>query len=169
VKRPSSLLLACITGVLVSAGIAQCAHAETDVLIFGHSQHFRNSWDRPYNQWNFGGGLEYAPDAFAHQFSTHGRGQWLVGAFALRDSIYQTGGAAYIGYRYTYALSDNWSVNATIRAGWIKDADYRGPAALPAIGITYKRVTIEGTFIPHISSGNKFTDPLAIVWARIRF
>ncbi|ACR15015.1 PagP-like outer membrane protein [Burkholderia phage BcepIL02] len=139
----------------VAALAATAAHADTGVLIFGKSHHF-NTHGRAYNELNVGGGVEWSPE---------GSG-WLVGGFALKDSLSRLGAAAYGGYRVRCELGGGFHVEATVRAGLLKDADYIGPAALPAIGIGYRNVTVEATYIPAIG-GNKV--PAAVVWARINF
>lgn len=157
-----------IIAALIGLATITSAHAETDILVFGHSQHFKNSWNSPYNQWNFGAGVEYAPDGLRSDWGALS-GQWLAGGFVVRDSIYRIGGAAYAGYRLEYHFSRDWHAEVTLRAGVIKDAYYTGFAALPAIGIGYKRLTVEATFIPHIQCGNRFSDPVAVIWARYTF
>ena len=138
---------------------AGAAHAETNLLLFGFSKHLSHNYSSSYNEFNYGGGLEWNPD---------GSG-WLVGGFALKDSISQMGWAAYGGYRFRYDFAPNWHIETTLRAGVLKDSYYTGPAALPSIGIGYKRVTIEATVIPPIKMGKKGSEMTAVVWARVRF
>lgn len=139
----------------VAALAATAAHADTGVLIFGKSHHF-NTNGRTYNETNLGAGLEWSPD----------RSGWLVGGFALRDSLNKTGASAYAGYRVRQEIGAGFHVEATLRAGWLKDADHNGPAALPSIGIGYENVTIEATYLPALA-GNKV--PVAVAWVRINF
>ena len=144
-----------LIGATVMALAATAAHADTGVLLFGKSHHFQTNGYK-YNEVNVGAGLEYSPQG----------SNWLVGGFALKDSLSKIGGAAYVGYRVRHDLGAGWHVEATLRAGWLKDANYNAPAALPSIGIGYKNVTFETTFIPKI--GNNRT-PVVVVWARINF
>ncbi|QMV33222.1 lipid A palmitoyltransferase [Ralstonia phage Gerry] len=129
----------------VVALAASAAHADTGVLVFGKSHHF-NTNGRAYNELNLGAGLEWS----------QGSSGWLAGGFALKDSINHLGAAAYAGFH----------VEATVRAGWLKDADYNAPAVLPSIGIGYQGVTIEATYLPALG-GNKV--PVAVAWVRINF
>lgn len=138
----------------VVALAASTAHADTGVLVFGKSRHFNA--DRAYNELNLGAGLEWS----------EGRSGWLAGGFALKDSINHLGASAYAGYRVRQEIGAGFHVEATLRAGWLKDADYNGPAALPSIGIGYDGVTIEATYLPAIA-GNKV--PVAVAWVRITF
>jgi len=143
----------------IAALAASAAHADTDMLVFGKSHHFENHYGKPYNELNLGLGAEV---------SSGGAG-WLAGGFVVRDSIYHIGGAAYVGYRVRHEFASGWHVEATMRAGVLKDAYYTGVAALPSIGVGYKRVTVEATFIPRIKVGERCSDPTAVVWARINF
>lgn len=134
---------------------ATAAQADTTMLAFGVSHHFQTNGHK-YNELNLGLGLEY-------QFNDSG---WLVGGFALQDSLSNVGYAAYGGYRARYQFDSGIHVEATVRAGFLKDADYKGPAILPSVGIGYGRVTLEATYIPKIGN-NKV--PVAVLWARISF
>ncbi|MGX0136314.1 hypothetical protein [Cupriavidus metallidurans] len=131
------------------------ANAETSLLLFGASHHF-DTKGQSFNESNLGAGLEWSPEG----------SNWMVGAFALRDSLRKFGGSAFVGYRVRHEFESGFHVEATLRAGWLKDAEYNGPAALPSIGVGYGRITIEATYIPKIGS-NKV--PAAVVWARIKF
>lgn len=140
---------------VVAALAATAAHADTGVLLFGKSQHFETQGQH-YNQANYGAGAEWSPD---------GSG-WVVGGFLLKDSLSHLGGAAYGGYRVRCEIGGGFHIEATLRAGYLSDANYMGPAALPSIGIGYKNVTVEAAYIPKIGA-NKV--PVAVVWARINF
>ena len=132
------------------------AHAETDVLVFGASKHFQTNGHK-YNEANVGLGAEWRPAADS---------PWFVGGFALRDSLYRTGYAAYGGYRLRHEFGNGWHAEASLRAGYLKDANYAGPAALPSLGFGYKNVTLEATYLPKI--GNNKT-PVAVIWLRVGF
>lgn len=146
----------CVCLAMWGFAYATDARAETDVLVFGASKHFQTNGHK-YNEANLGLGAEWRPAADS---------PWIVGGFALRDSLYRTGYAAYGGYRLRHEFGNGWHAEATLRAGYLKDANYAGVAALPSIGFGYKAVTLEAAFIPKI--GNNKT-PVAVVWARISF
>ena len=150
------LIIAAAAALIVAS---PAARAETSVLVFGFSKHMSHNYATKYNEFNYGLGLE---------LNREGSG-WLVGGFALKDSIDQVGWAAYGGYRLRYDFAPNWHIETTLRAGVLRDAYYTGPAALPSIGIGWKNVTIEATVIPPISMGNKGSELTAVVWGRVKF
>lgn len=143
-----------LIGATVMALAASAAHADVGVLVFGKSHHFQTNGTK-YNQTNLGAGLEWSPQD----------SNWLAGGFALKDSLSKVGGAAYVGYRVRHDLGAGWHVEATLRAGWLKDAKYNAPAVLPSIGVGYKNVTFEATYLPRVNG----SAPVAVVWARINF
>lgn len=146
-----------IAGLLV-AGAVQAQ--EVSVLVFGKSYHPN---DRTLNEENYGAGLEIATSRSERSGLDW---QWLAGGYALRDSCKQTGYAGYGGGRASYRYDNGWHVEATIRAGYIQDCAYGGPAAIPALGIGYGPVTLEYTYIPKVDP--RIT-PVHVVWLRIRF
>jgi hypothetical protein len=92
------------------------------------------------NQYNYGGGMEYRRDTW--------HGQWLVGGLTYRDTFRQQAYTVYGGYQFTVPVSEHVSVFATVRAGYLNGSGHHGPGALPSIGIQYRRVAIEATYIP---------------------
>ena len=131
--------------VLVPALLCGNAHAETDLLLMGKSWHFghevapgRAGYD--VNQYNWGGGLEYRGDAW--------HGKWLIGGLTYRDTFRQQAYTVYGGYQFTVPVSTNVSIFATVRAGYLNGSGHHGPGALPSVGITYRRVSLEATYIP---------------------
>lgn len=143
---PSKRQLCASTAVLVaSAAFAMPAYAENDLLLMGKSWHFGHSVGAgqtgyDVNQYNWGGGLEHRGDAW--------HGQWLVGALTYRDTFRQQAYTVYGGYQFTVPISSDISVFATVRAGYLNGSGHHGPGALPSFGITYKRVSLEATYIP---------------------
>lgn len=136
-----------ITAVAASAllVLAGSVHAETDLLLMGKSWHFGHEVAAGHvgydvNQYNWGGGLEYRGDAW--------HGQWLVGGLTYRDTFRQQAYTVYGGYQFTVPVSTNVSLFATVRAGYLNGSGHHGPGALPSVGITYKRVSLEATYIP---------------------
>ena len=121
------------------------AHAETDLILLGKSWHFGHEVPAGavgynVNQYNYGAGLEYRAPTW--------HGQWMVGGLTYRDTFRQQAYTIYGGYQFTMPVTDNWSVFATVRAGYINGSGHHGPGALPSVGITYKRVSIDATYIP---------------------
>jgi len=119
------------------------AHAETDIVLMGKSWHFGHevpAGQAGYNvnQYNLGGGLEYRFD---------GTG-FFIGGLTYHDTFRQQAYALYGGYQYTYHISDNLSAFTAIRAGYLNGSGHHGPGALPSVGITYKRVSLEAVYIP---------------------
>lgn len=137
---------------LLTTGAAQ---ADTSVLVFGKSHHFHTE-GRDYNETNLGGGVEWKPADSG----------FLVGGFAVKDSMRKLGGAAYVGYRARYEFDSGVHVEATLRGGYLKDANFKGLAALPSVGVGYKNVTLEMTFLPKLSQTKS---PAAVAWLRIDF
>ena len=136
-KRKIAVLL----GVLLCA--APAAHAETDLVLMGKSWHFGH--DTPagtagydVNQYNWGGGLEY-------RFSPSG---WFAGGLTYRDTFRQQAYAVYGGYQYSVPLASHLSAFVSLRAGYLNGSGWHGPGALPSIGITYRRVSLEAVYIP---------------------
>jgi hypothetical protein len=133
------------------------AHADTSVLVFGKSWHFDKHYNYDYNQVNYGLGVEWGP---------HDSG-WFVGGYALKDSMNQLGYAAYGGYRYQYHIGDSgFHLDAAIRAGYIKDARYHGPGALPTVGVGYKHAALELAYIPKV---NKYQAQALVLFGRYTF
>ncbi|WP_343654521.1 hypothetical protein [Paraburkholderia caribensis] len=127
----------------VAALSCASAHAETDLVVLGKSWHFGHQVPPAevgcnVNQYNWGAGLE-------HRFDGTG---WFAGALTYRDTFRQQAYAIYGGYQYAVPVTDNWSLFATLRAGYLNGSGHHGPGALPSVGITYKRVSIEATYIP---------------------
>lgn len=138
------MALGCVTG-----------HAETSLLVLGHSWHF-GSGSEGMNADNYGIGVEY------------GNGSWFGGALTYRDSFRETAYAAYGGYRYAFT-SMGWhgiTPVVAVRAGYIHGSGFNGPMVLPTIGLQYKRVAIEAMFIPKV---NARTVNVIGVFARINF
>ena len=144
-----------IVAAVALALLAGAAQADTSLMVFGTSHHF-NTQGQKYNEFNYGLGLEWQPQDSG----------WLIGGFALRDSLYNTGFAAYGGYRFRHEFDSGFHVEATLRAGYLRDAKFAGAAVVPSIGFGYKRVTFETTFIPAVH-GNHV--PTLVLWARIKF
>lgn len=124
---------------------ASSAHAETDLLILGKSWHFGHNVPAGevgynVNQYNWGAGLEQRGDAW--------HGQWMVGGLTYRDTFRQQAYALYAGYQFTMPITANFSAFAAIRAGYVNGSGHHGPGALPSVGFTYKRVSLEATYIP---------------------
>jgi len=124
---------------------AQCQEREIrpDVLVFGVSKH---STTRPTNDFNFGLGAEAA-------YRTAGdRTGWswepFAGGFAMRDSLYKLGGAAYGGARVRHTWESGTYADISLRAGYMVDEHFRGVAALPTLGFGYKSVGVEIAYIP---------------------
>lgn len=117
-----------------------CAQADEgpDLLLFGKSFHFGN--DHKYNEVNPGIGLEYHWD------------NWFIGALTYKDSYYKQAYSAYGGYRLPWKLNEDWSVFASIRAGYLHGSGFNGPVAFPTIGVQYKSAALEAMFIPKTCS-----------------
>ena len=133
-----------ILATLIGLG-AVTAHAETDLLLMGKSWHFGHQnapGEAGYdvNQYNWGGGLEYRMDG--------PHGQWLLGGLTYRDTFRQQAYALYGGYQFTMPLAYGVSAFAAIRAGYLNGSGWHGPGVLPSFGLTYKRASIEMTYIP---------------------
>lgn len=124
------LILACALALLPLTAMASDGF---DVLVFGKSFHFP---DNHYNQVNPGLGLEYHWD------------NWFVGGLTYKDSFYKQAYAAYGGYRLPYHINENWSVYASLRVGYLNGSGIHGPVALPTVGITYKRTSVEAMYLP---------------------
>jgi hypothetical protein len=143
--------------IAVAAALAaQLAHADTSVLLFGKAWHFDAHTHYNYNQANYGLGLEWGPHADG----------WFVGGYALKDSLSQLGYAAYAGYRYEYQLGNGIHLDAAIRAGYIKDAKYSGPGAIPTIGVGYKRAALELAYVPKV---NRYQAQALVLFGRFTF
>lgn len=131
--------------VIIALLMSISAHAETDVIALGKSWHFGHqvpAGQAGYNvnQYNWGGGLEYRGDTW--------HGQWMVGGLTYRDTFRQQAYTIYAGYQFTVPLTDNLSAFAAIRAGYLNGSGWHGPGALPSIGMRYRRVSVEATYIP---------------------
>ncbi|MEJ0004414.1 MAG: hypothetical protein WDN30_14325 [Pararobbsia sp.] len=94
----------------------------------------------PCNGWNPGLAVEARDGGF------------LAGAGGYRDSYNTFAKMAYVGYSYRHAVSENWFVGATVRAGYLDGSGFHNWVPLPSIEVGYKRVSLEATFIPAIKS-----------------
>jgi hypothetical protein len=133
-----------IAAIALSISCAS-AHAETDLVLLGKSWHMGHevpAGDVGYNvnQYNWGAGLEYRQDMW--------HGQWMVGGLTYRDTFRKQAYTLYGGYQFTVPVSDNWSVFASVRAGYVNGSGHHGPGALPSIGVRYRRVSVEAVYIP---------------------
>lgn len=150
---------------VLAAAIIACssaAHAETDLVLLGKSWHFGHqvpAGEVGYNvnQYNWGAGLEYRMPAW--------HGQWMAGGLTYRDTFRQQAYTVYGGYQYTVPLSDHLSVFASLRAGYLNGSGWHGPGALPSVGITYRRVSVEALYIPPARNGYN----CIAVFARVAF
>lgn len=148
-------ILAAIVSLVFAAGYAQ-AEERWEVLVLGKSFHFGQSEPHyDYNGNNPGLGLEY-----------RWNNGFYVGGLSYYDSFRTQAYAAYVGYQYTVALSGNWSIFAALRAGYLNGSGHHGPMALPSVGVTYKRFTLEAEIIPKVS---KDTTNVIGLFARWRF
>ena len=129
-------------------------HAE--LVVLGKSFHFGQSGPHyDYNGFNPGLGIEYRWD-----------NGLFVGGMTYYDSFRKQAFAAYGGYQYTIPVTGNWSVFGALRAGYIHGSGFNGPMAMPSVGVTYKRVSIEATYIPKV---NARTTNVVGVFARWSF
>lgn len=127
----------------ILATVATFAHADGfDAVLPIHSWHFDGSHMAPqkWNENNFGLGFEYRKDGF------------FVGALAYHDSYYNIAKTAYVGYTYSYPLENEWSLDATVRAGYIDGSGFHNWGALPSVGVTYKKTSVELEFLPAIKN-----------------
>jgi hypothetical protein len=133
-----------IIAALALVGMSAAAVADPityDALAFGKSFHVGNHEAcGPCNGWNPGLALE-ARD-----------GNWLVGAGGYRDSYNHFAKMAYVGYSYRHAVSDNWYLGATLRAGYLDGSGFHNWVPLPSVEVGYKRFSVEATYIPAIKS-----------------
>ncbi|MGF6777817.1 hypothetical protein [Paraburkholderia sp. GAS334] len=135
--------IALLLGLLLCG--APAARAETDLVLLGKSWHFGHQvpvGETGYNvnQYNWGGGLEYRAPTW--------HGQWMVGGLTYRDTFRQQAYTVFAGYQFTVPISDKLSAFAAIRAGYLNGSGWHGPGALPSVGMTYRRVSVEATYIP---------------------
>lgn len=135
---------------LTAVAVFSCtsAHAEIDLILMGKSWHSMHTVKPGYtgydvNQYNWGGGLEY-------RFPNSG---WFVGGLAYKDSFRQLAYAGYAGYQLTAHLTDHLSVFAAVRAGYLNGSGWHGAGALPSVGVTYRRVSLEVFDIPPVKNG----------------
>ncbi|WP_147432262.1 hypothetical protein [Pararobbsia silviterrae] len=91
-----------------------------------------------WNEFNPGLGVEYRADG------------WLVGGVAYRDSYYKVAKAAYVGYSYALPVVGEFSIEGTIRAGYIRGSGFSNWGALPSIGVSYGKTAVELEFLPAI-------------------
>lgn len=151
--------------IATCTAFSSAAHAgETDLVLMGKSWHFGH--DTPpgqagydVNQYNWGGGLEYRiqPLGSRHTF--------FAGGMTYRDSFRQQAYTIYGGYQYTVPLTEHLSAFAAIRAGYLNGSGWRGPGALPSVGMTYRKVSVEATYIPPAKNGYN----CVAVFARVAF
>jgi hypothetical protein len=122
-----------------------------EMVLMGKSWHFgykvpantptMHYWGPNYNNYNPGIGIEYRwPSGF------------FVGAITYYDSFRKQAISAYGGYQYTHRVSEDWSVFAALRAGYLHGSGINGPVALPSVGVQYKKVSIELEYIPKVRS-----------------
>lgn len=148
------LACAAISLLILFSSSAFAQHVEGVVL--GKSWHFgAPAQHYDYNEFNPGVGIEYRWD-----------NGWFVGGMTYYDSFRKEAIAAYGGYQYTMHVKGNWSVFAAVRAGYMHGSGINGPMAMPSVGVTYKRVSIETTFVPKVSQD---TTNVIAVFARWRF
>lgn len=147
------LIVGLMAALLVLLG-ATAAHAETDVLLMGHSWHFGPN-SAGLNGDNYGAGLEYRSD----------RG-WFVGGLSYRDSYRKQAYAGYVGYQYEIFQSGNWSPFVAVRAGYINGSGFHGAMVLPTVGVRYGRVSAEVLYIPRV--GGTTTNVIGL-FGRIAF
>lgn len=125
-------------------------------VVLGKSFHFGSSGSHyNYNETNPGIGLEYRWE-----------NGFFVGGMTYYDSFRKQAIAAYGGYQYTMHISGDWSAFAAVRAGYLHGSGINGPMAMPSIGVTYKRLSIETTFVPKVSHD---TVSVIGIFARWRF
>lgn len=129
-------------------GLSAAAHAETDLILLGKSWHFGHevlAGEAGYdvNQYNWGGGLEYRFDGTS----------WFAGGLTYRDTFRQQAYAVYGGYQYAVKLTDTLSAFAAVRAGYLNGSGWHGPGALPSVGLTYRRLSVEAVYIPPAPHG----------------
>lgn len=148
------LACAAISLLILFSSSAFAQHVEGVVL--GKSWHFgAPAQHYDYNEFNPGVGIEYRWD-----------NGWFVGGMTYYDSFRKQAIAAYGGYQYTMHVKGDWSVFAALRAGYLHGSGINGPMAMPSVGVTYKRVSIETTFVPKVSQD---TTNVIAVFARWRF
>lgn len=156
-----TLILSLMLWALMGVAFVRTARAgELDVLVLGKSWHFDHPADGPRyspNQYNWGGGLEYRVPAW--------HGQWLTGGMTYRDSFRQQAYSIYGGYQFTQPIATNINVFAAVRAGYLNGSGWHGLGALPSVGVQYKRVALEATYIPKSAKGWN----CVAVFARISF
>jgi hypothetical protein len=139
---------------VVLALFVTTAHAETDVLLMGHSWHFGPN-SEGLNGDNYGAGLEYRSD----------RG-WFVGGLAYRDSYRKQAYAGYVGYQYEVFQRGNWGAFVAVRAGYINGSGFHGAMVLPTVGVKYGRFAAEVLYIPRV--GGHTTNVIGL-FGRIAF
>jgi hypothetical protein len=149
-------ILAAIVILLVAAEKVQAQENHWEAVVLGKSFHFGQAEPHyDYNQTNPGIGIEYR--------WTNG---FFVGGMTYYDSFRKQAYAAYGGYQYTIPVTGNWSVFGAVRAGYLNGSGMNGPMAMPSVGVTYKRFSIETTFVPKVSHD---TTNVIALFARWRF
>jgi len=137
-------LIAAVAGALLGLLLYSCvakAEGHPEVVALGKSWHFGQSGNHyDYNGSNPGIGVEYRWD-----------NGLFVGGMTYYDSFRKQAYAAYGGYQYTVPVTGNWSVFAAVRAGYLNGSGINGAMAMPSVGVTYKRLSIEATYIPKVS------------------
>jgi hypothetical protein len=144
-----TLAVSCLMWLILIVLATRVAHAgELDVLLLGKSWHFDHPSDGANyspNQYNWGGGLEYRVPSW--------HGQWLAGGMTYHDSFRQQAYAIYGGYQFTESITPNLNVFAAARVGYLNGSGWHGPGALPSVGIQYRKVALETTYIPKAAKG----------------
>ncbi|MEN7527916.1 hypothetical protein [Cupriavidus sp. DL-D2] len=149
--------------IAVAAALAAgSAHAEDDInvsaLLFGASHHVNSHFGhaKGYNEVNPGLGLEA------------GKSWWFVGALTYRDSYYKQAYAAYAGTRYQLPIGAGFTLDAGLRLGYLNGSGWHGAMVMPSLGVSYKNVGVEMTFLPPVNSG-KAKDGVLAFWLRVAF
>ncbi|TSP14028.1 hypothetical protein [Cupriavidus campinensis] len=135
---------------------ATAAQAETNILLFGTSHHVNSHMGhaKGYNEVNPGLGLEWGKEPW-----------WYVGALTYRDSYYKQAYAAYGGVRGKVDLGYDFHLEGGLRLGYLNGSGWHGAMVMPTIGVGYKNVAMELTFLPPVNSG-KAQDGVIALWLR---
>ena len=155
IKLTWFVILAAIMSLLFAAKYAQ-AESHFEAVLLGKSFHFGQSEPHyDYNGVNPGLGVEYRWD-----------NGFFVGGMTYYDSFRKQAVAGYGGYQYTVPVTGNWAVFGAVRAGYLHGSGINGLMAMPSVGVTYKRLSIETTFVPKVSHD---TTNVIAIFARWRF
>lgn len=121
--------------------------SHVDFVVPTHSWHIdgRDMAPQHWNDWNPGFGIEYRFDASRPD-------GFFVGALSYKDSYYKFAYTAYGGYRYSLPIGGDFSLDATIRAGYINGSGYTNWGAIPSVGVTYRKTSIELEILPAVKS-----------------